>query len=135
MPVVTVDCEKNGYLRELWAKEQLAFMHTFFGISVVYDWNFSKITWFFSEKNKEQAKYMSTIWELKKQNYRTSYQPKFRTFFWIDTDFYKENKKQILQWAERYNCNVHNKQYGWIEMPNRRVELLFRLQWAGKSWG
>jgi hypothetical protein len=30
---------------------------------------------------------------------------------------------------------VPSREHGWIEVPDERVELLFRLQWAGKSYG
>lgn len=78
---------------------------------------------------------MTTIWSLKDEGYRTSYQKHVRTFFWVDEKFYKENCRSILEFAERYNCKVPSKEFGWIEMPDERVELLFRIQWAGKSYG
>ena len=78
---------------------------------------------------------MTTIWSLKDEGYRTSYQKHVRTFFWVDSDFYRQNRKEILQWAERYDCKVPSREYGWIEMPDDRIETLFRLTWAGKSYG
>jgi hypothetical protein len=78
---------------------------------------------------------LATIWTLQEQGYRTSYQSRARTFFWVDDKFYKENRLAILAWAEQYKCKVSGREYGWIEMPDDRVEFLFRLTWAGKSYG
>jgi hypothetical protein len=78
---------------------------------------------------------MTAVWNLKDEGYRTSYGNKVSTFFWVDSDFYKQNRRAILEFAERYNCKVPNKEYGWIEMPNKKIELLFRMQWAGKCYG
>jgi len=78
---------------------------------------------------------MTTIWSLKEQGYRTSYQKHVKTFFWVDENFYRQNRHEILQWAEQYNCIVPSREYGWITIPDEYVELLFRLQWAGKSYG
>lgn len=78
---------------------------------------------------------MTTIWSLKDAGYRTSYQSKVRTFFWVDDKYYKENRKAIIQWGERYRCKMPSKEHGWIEIPDKRVEMLFRLQWAGKCYG
>ena len=85
--------------------------------------------------NQDLKKTMTTIWSLKDEGYRTSYQKHVRTFFWVDSDFYRQNRKEILQWAKRYNCKVPALEYGWIEMPDDRIETLFRLTWAGKSYG
>lgn len=78
---------------------------------------------------------MTTVWALTDEGYRTSYQKHIKTFFWVDTDFYRQNQDSILEWVERYNCKVPAPDHGWIEMPNERVELLFRLRWAGKCYG
>lgn len=78
---------------------------------------------------------MTDIRSLENEGYRTSYQSKIQTFFWIDSNFYNQNRRAILEFAERYNCKVASKEYGWIEMPDHKVEMLFRLQWAGKSYG
>jgi hypothetical protein len=78
---------------------------------------------------------MTTIWDLKNEGCRTSYQSTIRTFFWVDEDFYRQNRGEILLWADRYRCKVPSPKYGWIEMPDDRIEMLFRLQWAGKCHG
>lgn len=130
---IDVDCGEMGYLRELWIRRWRETIEYFFGVSPVYDWNGSKVIWAFHDE--ELGAKMSTIWSLKDAGYRTSYQPKVKTFFWVDDKFYKQNRREIIQWSERYGCKMPSKEYGWIEMPNDRVETLFRLQWAGKSYG
>lgn len=77
---------------------------------------------------------MTTVWSLRDEGYRTTYQRHIRTFFWADTDFYRQNQHDILQWAEQYNCIVNSREHGWIVMPDENVELLFRLCWAGKVY-
>lgn len=77
---------------------------------------------------------MNTIWTLKDEGYRTSYQKYIQTFFWIDEKFYEDNRKEIIEWANAHGCKIPNKRYGWIEMPNHKIELLFRLVWAGKVY-
>jgi len=105
----------------------------FFGVSPVYDWNGSKVLWAFHDE--ELGEKMSTIWTLKDAGYRTSYQSAAKTFFWVDTKFYDENRREILEWAELNGCRVTSRAYGWIEMPDKNTELMFRLVWAGKSYG
>lgn len=78
---------------------------------------------------------MTTIWSLKDEGYRSSYGTHIKTFFWVDDKYYRQNRQEIVQWGERYGCNIPSHEHGWIEMPNERVELLFRLQWAGKCYG
>ena len=133
--IVYVDCKKSGYLREQWIIEQRCLMKYVHDIEPFYDWNGSKVMWFFPDDKEKEAGEMSTIWSLKDQNYRTSYQKHIQTFFWVDEQFYDDNRKEILEWAARYGCKVPSKRYGWIEMPNHKVELLFRLTWAGKVYG
>jgi len=131
--LITVDCGLAGYYRELWIHQWRAMILHFFNEKTTYDWNGSKVTWGFH--NDEVGKTMSSIWGLKDQGYRTSYQKHVKTFFWVDDKYYKENKKEILSWAERNKCKVPSTEYGWIEMPDGGTELLFRLTWAGKSCG
>lgn len=130
---VRVDCGSIGYHREMWIRRWKKIMEHFFDATPVYDWNGSKVYWQFH--NEELAKTMSDIFTLEREGYRTTYQSKIQTFFWVDSDFYKQNRRAILEFAERHNCKVRSKEYGWIEMPNDRVETLFRIQWAGKSYG
>ena len=78
---------------------------------------------------------MTCVWTLKDEGYRTSFGSKVRTFFWVDSDYYRQNSKEIVQWSERYGCNIPSKEYCWIEMPDERIETLFRLRWAGKCYG
>lgn len=77
---------------------------------------------------------MTTIWSLKEEGYRTSYGGKKRTFFWVDEKYYRRNCREIVQWGERYGCNIPSAEFGWIEMPDERVETLFRLRWAEKCY-
>lgn len=130
---IEVDCGEWGYLRELWIRRWRETIQHFFGVNPVYDWNGTKVLWAFHDEDLGEK--MSTIWSLKDAGFRTSYQSKIKTFFWVDDKYYKENRKAIIQWSERYGCNMPSKEHGWIEMPNDRVETLFRLQWAGKSYG
>ena len=132
-PWVDVDCGHNGYDREQWVIRWRKFMQHFFGIDPPYDYNGSKVSWVMY--NQDLRKTMTTIWSLKDEGYRTSYQKHVRTFFWVDEKFYRQNKNEILQWAEQYKCLVPSREHGWIEVPDERIELLFRLQWAGKSYG
>jgi len=73
---------------------------------------------------------MTTIWTLKAQGVRFTYQSTVKTFFWVDEEFYENNKQEILEWTERYHCNVPSKRYGWVEVPDDNVALLFRLRWS-----
>jgi len=132
-PWVTVDCGCNGYKRERWCGYWRQFMGYVFDTEPPYDYNGSKIYW--AIHNADMRETMTTIWSLKEQGYRTSCAGKVKTFFWVDGDFYRQNSKEILQWAERYNCKVPSREHGWIEMPDDRIETLFRLTWAGKSYG
>ncbi len=132
-PWVTVDSGVNGYKRELWCTYWRRFMRHFFDIDPPYDYNCSKVFWVIKDADMRET--MTTVWSLEKEGYRTSYQSKVRTFFWVDSKFYKENRREILQWAERFNCKVPSREHGWIEMPDDRVEFLFRIAWAGKSYG
>ena len=132
-PWVEVDCKRCGYNREQWCRRWRLMIHHFFGVHVSYDWNGSKVLWIIHDKELKET--MTTIWSLEGEGYRTSYQSKVQTFFWVDSDFYKQNRRAILEFAERHNCKVPSREYGWIEMPNDRVETLFRLQWAGKCYG
>ena len=131
--LVTVDCGCNGYKRERWCGYWRQFMGYMFDTEPLYDYNGSKIYWVIY--NADMRETMTTIWSLKEQGYRTSCAGKVKTFFWVDQDFYRQNSKEILQWAERYNCKVPSREHGWIEMPDDRIETLFRLTWAGKSYG
>lgn len=60
---------------------------------------------------------------------RFVYHPYIRTFFWKDF-FYVNNKDAILEWAEQHNCKVEAPKYGWIEVPDDNVKLLFMLRWS-----
>lgn len=131
-PWVTVDCKKSGYPRDLFIRYWNDFIKYFFNEELPYDYNGSKILWCITDNKLREN--MTTVWSLKDQQYRTSYQSKIQTFFWIDEKFYQENRHEILKWAEKYNCKVPSKEYGWIEMPNNRVETLFRLIWAGNCY-
>jgi len=71
-----------------------------------------------------------SLWTLKEQGVRFTYQPSVKTFFWVDEKFYAANKEEILEWAERYNCEVPSKTYGWVEVPDENVALLFRMMWS-----
>lgn len=75
------------------------------------------------------------VLSLRDNGYRCSYQRSIQTFFWVDTDFYNANKQQIIEWAARHDCKMESHKYGWIKVPNDRIEMLFRLTWAGKSYG
>ena len=130
---VEVDCGHIGYDREHWVIYWYRFMRHFFDTDPPYDYNGSKVYWAIDDESMRKT--MTTVWNLKDEGYRTSYQNKVQTFFWVDKKFYKENKSAIFAFAERYNCKVPNKEYGWIEMPNKKIELLFRMQWAGKCYG
>lgn len=130
---VNVDCGVSGYQRELWIRRWRETIEYFYNAKPVYDWNGPVVYWAFHDE--ELGKTMTDIWSLEQEDYRTSYQSKIKTFFWVDSDFYKQNRRAILEFAERHNCKVPSKEYGWIEMPNDRVETLFRIQWAGKSYG
>lgn len=77
----------------------------------------------------------TTLWTLREQNYRTSYAKHVKTFFWIDEKYYKENRREILQWAELQGCKVPSIDHGWIEMPDDQAAMMFRLMWAGKCYG
>jgi hypothetical protein len=132
-PWVDVDSDCYGYDREQWVIRWRRFMRHFFNIDPPYDYNGSKVSWVMF--NQELRETMTTIWSLKDEGYRTSYQKHVKTFFWVDDKFYKENRREILQWAERFDCKVPSKEYGWIEIPNDKIETLFRLTWAGKSYG
>lgn len=129
---VEIDCGKTSYDRELWCWHQRQFVKHFFNSDPSYDYNGSKVHWYFH--NKELADTMTTIWSLEEQGYRTSYQSAVRTFFWVDDQYYKKNRKDILAWARLYNCKVPVPEYGWIEVPNDRIEMLFRIVWAGKCY-
>lgn len=130
---VEVDCGMMGYNRELWIRRWRETIEYFFGVRPVYDWNGKTVMWAFHDEDLGEK--MSTIWSLRNEGYRTSYQKHIKTFFWVDNVYYKENRKAILAWAKQYNCKVPSTDHGWIEMPNHRVEMLFRLTWAGKSYG
>lgn len=78
---------------------------------------------------------MTDIRTLVNEGYYTSYQSAIRTFFWVDRDYYRQNCREIVQWSERYGCKMPSHKFGWIEMPDDRVEMLFRLRWAGKCYG
>lgn len=130
---IKVDCGEMDYQRELWIRRWRETMQHFFGATPVCDWNGKTVMWGFLDE--ELGAKMATTWTLEAKGYRTSYQSKVKTFFWVDLDFYKQNRRAILEFAERYGCKVPNREYGWIEMPNDRVEMLFRLQWAGKCCG
>lgn len=130
---IDVDCGEQGYQRDLWIRRWRETLEYFFGVKPIYDFNGSKIHWAFHDE--ELGAEMSDIWTLKAKGYRTSYQSKKRTFFWIDNEFYDENRKDILKWAELNGCKVVSRVYGWIEMPDKNTELMFRLIWAGKSYG
>jgi hypothetical protein len=132
-PWVEVDCGFEGYRRELWCARWKSFIQHFYKTNVPYDYNGSKIYWVVLDE--ELGKTMTTIWSLEAEGYRTSYQSKSRTFFWVDSNYYRQNSREIIQWAERYRCKMPSCEYGWIEMPNERVETLFRLQWAGNCYG
>jgi hypothetical protein len=127
-PWVEVDCGQTGYNREQWCKHWKRTIKHFFDAEITYDYNGSKVAWIIHDR--ELHKTMSTVWSLKDKGCRTSYQSHIKTFFWVDTKFYRDNKHEILEWAERYNCKVDSKEYGWIKMPNENVETLFRLKWA-----
>lgn len=130
---IEVNCGTMGYQRELWIRHWREMIEYFFQTRPVYDWNGTKVLWAFHDEGLGEK--MSTIWKLKDEGYRTSYQKHVKTFFWVDDKYYKENKKEILSWAERNKCKVPSTEYGWIEMPDGGTELLFRLTWAGKSCG
>lgn len=132
-PWVEVDCGFKGYRRELWCARWESFIQHFFNTTVSYDYNGSKIYWVIHDKELNET--MTTIWSLKDEGYRTSYQSKSRTFFWVDSDYYRQNSGEIIKWADRYRCIMRSREHGWIEMPNERVEMLFRIQWTGKSYG
>lgn len=61
---------------------------------------------------------------------RFIYQENIRTFFWNDRGFYIKHKDEILEWAKQYNCRVDIPDYGWMEVPNDDVKLLFILRWS-----
>jgi hypothetical protein len=130
---IEVDSGKIGYDRENWCRRWRQFMRHFFNIDPSYDYNGSKVHWYFQDK--KLADTMTTIWTLEEQGYRTSYQSAVRTFFWVDRDYYRQNCREIIQWGERYGCKMPNHEFGWIQMPDDRIEMLFRLRWAGKSYG
>jgi hypothetical protein len=130
---VDIDCGEIGYLREQWIHRWRETIRYLFGVNPVYECNGSIVSWLFH--CKELGEKMLSIWTLEAEEYRTSYQSKAMTFFWVDDKFYKQNRRAILEFAERHNCKVPSKEYGWIEVPNHRVEMLFRLQWAGKCYG
>jgi hypothetical protein len=132
-PWVDVNCGQTGYNREQWCRRWQLMMKHFFNADISYDYNGRIVSWIIEDQKLRET--MTTIWSLKEKGYRCSYQPHIRTFFWVDSDFYRQNKHEILQWAERYNCKVPSREHGWIEMPNERVELLFRLTWAGEVYG
>lgn len=77
---------------------------------------------------------MTTIWALEEQGYRTNYQSGVNMFFWIDQEYYRQHRQEILQWCKFYKCKVFDKNYGWVKVSNIRVETLFRLKWAGKCY-
>lgn len=131
-PWVTVDCKKTGYTRDQFIRYWNDFIKYFFNEKLPYAYVDSRILWCITDDKLREN--MTTVWSLKDQRYRTSYQSKIRTFFWVDEKFYKTNRHEILKWAETYNCKVPSKEHGWIEMPNDRVETLFRLIWAGKCY-
>lgn len=131
-PWVEVDCGQTGYHRELWCSHWRQFMRYFFNVDPTYDYYGSKVCWI--THDRELHKTMTTIWTLKTEGYRTSYQSNVRTFFWVDENYYKEHRKEIIQWGERYGCKTASREHGWIEVPNERVELLFRMTWAGKCY-
>lgn len=130
---VDVNCGQTGYNREQWCRRWQLMMRHFFNADVRYDYNGRIVHWIFHDELL--GKTMSTIWSLKDEGYRSSYQSHIKTFFWIDSNFYRQNKHDILEWAERYGCKVPSREHGWIEMPNERVETLFRLRWAGNCYG
>ena len=131
-PWVEVDSGETGYQRELWCSYWCKFVKYFFNTDINYDYNYSKVYWIICDE--ELRKTMTTIWTLEEQGYRTSYQSVVRTFFWVDEKFYKQNRREIIQWGERYGCNMPSKEYGWIQIPDDRIEMLFRLRWAGKCY-
>ena len=132
-PWVEVDSCQTGYLRERWCSYWRDFVKHFFNTDINYDYNGSKVHWIIHDR--ELHKTMTTIWSLKDEGYRTSYSGKVRTFFWVDDKYYRQNHREIIQWGERYGCKIPSKEHGWIEMPNEKVELLFRMAWAGKCYG
>ncbi len=132
-PWLVVNCGQTGYNREQWIRRWRLMINHFFDADVSYDYNGSVVYWVIHDDELRDK--METIFGLKDEGYRTSYHPQIRTFFWVDSNFYRQNKHDILQWAERYNCRVPSREHGWIEMPNEQVEMLFRLRWAGKSYG
>ena len=131
---VEINCGERGYQREMWIRKWLEIIEYFFDTKPVYErGNGPVVYWAF--RDEELGKTMTDIWSLENEDYRTSYQSKIQTFFWVDSNFYKQNRRAILEFAERYNCKMPSTEYGWIEMPNHKVEMLFRLQWAGKCYG
>jgi hypothetical protein len=132
-PWVEVDSGQTGYLRERWCSYWRQFVKHFFDTDINYAFSGSKVYWIIPDR--ELNKTMTDIWSLEREGYRTSYQSKIRTFFWVDSEFYRQNRKEIIQWGERYGCKMPSHEYGWIEMPDDKIEMLFRLRWAGKSYG
>lgn len=132
---VNVNCNRNGYERELWCQKQRKYMKLAYDLDISYDYNGSLIHWIFPEDRKKEADEMTTVWMLEEQGYRCSYQKHVKTFFWVDSKFYKENKREILSWAKQHKCEVPSHEYGWITCPSNNVVLMFMLTWAGKTYG
>lgn len=131
---IDVNTNINSYSRELWCVEQKKFIKYNYNLDISYDYNGRIVHWVFPEGREIEAEQMATIWSLEDQGYRTSFQKGNNTFFWVDDNFYKKNKKQILEWTKNYKCHVPSIEYGWIQVPNEKVEMLFRLRWAGKCY-
>ena len=132
-PWAEVDSGQTGYLRELWCWHWRQFVKHFFNTDINYDYNGSKVHWIIHDR--ELHKTMTTIWSLQDAGYRTSYQKHIKTFFWVDDKYYKQNRREIIQWAKLQGCGVDSYEYGWIKVPNEEIELLFRLAWAEKCFG
>jgi len=61
---------------------------------------------------------------------RFVYSAHIQTFFWNDRDYYEDHKDEIQEWAKQHNCKIHVPKYGWLEVPNDDVKLLFILRWS-----
>lgn len=61
---------------------------------------------------------------------RFTYNPDIKTFFWVDAQYYFDNRYAIIEWAEQNDCEIESFVYGWVVVPDDDVALLFRIMWG-----
>lgn len=79
------------------------------------------------------AELTRTLWRLRQEGFRTSFQPVTKTFYWIDGKYFIDHREKIAEWCERTGCQL-NSIHGFVKVDTGKQETYFRLQWAGKCY-